>query len=70
MKSKYEDLQFSMDQLRSMLKRDGLEPEQISALEDAEIELIRLGRKTNPTRREIFRVVRKVAEAIVKNFVS
>jgi hypothetical protein len=70
MKSKYEDLQFSMDQLRSMLKRDGLEPEQISALEKAEIELIRLGRKTNPTRREIFRVVRKVAEAIVKNFVS
>jgi hypothetical protein len=70
MKSKYEDLQFSMDQLRSMLKRGGLEPEQISALEDAEIELIRLGRKTNPTRRAIFRVVRKVAEAIVKNFVS
>lgn len=70
MKSKYEDLQFSMDQLRSMLKRDGLEPEQISALEDAEIELIRLGHKPNPTRREIFRVVRKVAEAIVKNFVS
>jgi len=70
MKSKYEDLQFSMDQLRFMLKRDGLEPEQISALEDAEIELIRLGRKTNPTRREIFRVVRKVTEAVVKNFVS
>lgn len=70
MKSKYEDLQFSVDQLRFMLKRDGLEPEQISALEDAEIDLIRLGRKPNPSRREIFRVVRKVAEAIVKNFVS
>ncbi len=70
MKSKYKDLKFNMDQLRSMLKRDGLEPEQISALEDAEIELIRLGRNPNPSRREVFRVVRKVAEAIVKNFVS
>jgi hypothetical protein len=53
-----------------MLKRDGLEPEQISALEDAEAELTGLGRKPNPSRREIFRVVRKVAEAIIKNFVS
>ena len=70
MKLKHKDLQFSVDQLRSMLKRDGLEPEQISALEDAEAELIGLGRKPNPSRREIFRVVRKVAEAIVKNFVS
>jgi len=70
MKCKYKDLQFSMDQLRYMLKRDGLEPEQISALEDAEAELIGLGRKSNPSRREIFRVVRKVAEAIIKNFVS
>jgi hypothetical protein len=59
-----------MDQLRYMLKRDGLEPEQISALEDAEAELISLGRKPNPSRRDIFRVVRKVAEAIIKNFVS
>jgi hypothetical protein len=70
MKCKHKDLQFSMDQLRYMLKRDGLEPEQISALEDAEAELISLGRKPNPSRRDIFRVVRKVAEAIIKNFVS
>lgn len=70
MKCKHKDLQFSMDQLRYMLKRDGLEPEQISALEDAEAELISLGRKPNPSRRDIIRVVRKVAEAIIKNFVS
>jgi hypothetical protein len=70
MKCKYKDLQFSMDQLRYMLKRDGLEPEQISALADAEAELIGLGRKPNPSRREIFRVVRKVAEAIIRTFVS
>ena len=70
MKSKYKDLQFSVDQLRFMLRRDGLEPEQISALEEAENELIRLGHKPNPSRREIFRVVRKVAEAIIKNFGS
>jgi hypothetical protein len=70
MKSKYKDLQFSVDQLRSMLKRDGLEPEQISALEDAAAELIGLGRKPNPSRREIFRVVRKVAEAVIRSIVS
>jgi len=69
-KYKHKDLQFSMDQLRLMLKRDGLEPEQISALEDAENELTRLGHEPNPTRREIFRVIRKVAEAIIKSFVS
>ena len=70
MKSKYKDLQFSMNQLKFMLNRDGLEPEQISALEEAENELIGLRHKPNPSRREIFRAVRKVAEAIIKNFVS
>jgi hypothetical protein len=63
------NLQFCMDELKSMQKRDGLEPEQRSALEKAEGELRQLWRKPNPNRREIFRVVREVTEAITKTFV-
>jgi len=65
---KDKNLQFCMDELKSMQGRDGLEPEQISALEKARGELKRLWRKPNPGRREIFNTVRKVAEAIIKNF--
>ena len=68
--SKDRNLQFCMDQLKSMQSRDGLEPEQMSALERAEGEMKRLWRKPNPNRREIFKVVRKVAEAIIKTFVD
>jgi hypothetical protein len=53
-----------------MRSRDGLEPEQMSALERAEGELKCLWRKPNPNRREIFKAVRKVAEAIIKAFVD
>jgi hypothetical protein len=66
--SKDKNLQFCMDKLRSMQNRDGLEPEQKSALEKAQGKLKRLWRKPNPVRREIFNVVREVAEAIIKNF--
>ena len=68
--SKDKNLRFCMDELKTMQKRDGLEPEQRSALEKAEGELRRLWRRPNPTRREIFRAVRKVAEAIIKHFVG
>jgi hypothetical protein len=68
--SKDKNLQFCMDQLKFMRSRDGLEPEQMSALERAEGELKCLWRKPNPNRREIFKVVRKVAEAINKAFVN
>jgi hypothetical protein len=64
------NLQFCMDKLKSIQNRDGLEPEQISALENAKTELKRLWRKPNPSRREIFNSVRKVAEAIIKTFVG
>ena len=63
------NLQFCVDELQSMRNRGGLGPEQRSALEKAEGELRQLWRKPNPNRREIFRVVRKVAEAIIKHFV-
>jgi hypothetical protein len=66
--SKDKNLQFCMDELKSMQKRDGLEPEQKGALERAESALKRLWRKPNPSRREIFNTVRKVTEAIINAF--
>jgi len=63
------NLQYCMDCLRSMQERDGLEPEQSSALEKAKVSLKKLRRSPSPTRREIFEAVRQVAEAIVNNFV-
>jgi truncated hemoglobin YjbI len=63
------NLQYCMDCLRSMQERDGLEPEQRSALEKAKVRLKALRRSPTPTRREIFEAVRQVAEAIVNNFV-
>jgi hypothetical protein len=63
------NLQYCMDCLRSMQERDGLEPEQSSALEKAKVRLKKLRRSPSPTRREIFEAVRQVAEAIVNIFV-
>ncbi len=63
------NLRYCMDCLRSMQERDGLEPEQRSALAKAEVRLKGLRRSPTPTRREIFEAVRQVAEAIVNNFV-
>ena len=63
------NLQYCMDCLRFMQERDGLEPEQRSALEKAKVKLRALRRSPTPTRREIFETVRQVAEAIVNNFV-
>jgi hypothetical protein len=67
---KDKNLQFCMDELKSMQDRDGLKPEQMSALEKAQGELKSLWRKPNPRRREIFNAVRKITEAIIKNFVG
>jgi len=63
------NLQYCMDCLRSMQERDGLEPEQSSALEKAKVRLKKLRRSPSPTRREIFEAVRQVAEAIINSFV-
>jgi len=53
-----------------MQNRDGIEPEQKSALEKAQEGLKHLRRKPNPTRREVYAVVRQVAEAMSKNFLK
>jgi hypothetical protein len=60
------NLKFCMDELRSLQNRSGLEPEQRSQLERAMEELRRLWRKPNLSRREIYRAVRLVAEAVLK----
>jgi len=62
------DLQFCSDQLRLLQKRDGLEPEQRRSLEKAQDELKRLWRIPNPTRQEVYRVVRTITEAISETF--
>jgi hypothetical protein len=59
------NLKFCMDQLTSLRSRDGLEPEQKSELDRAMEELRRLWRKPNPNRKEVYRTVRLVAEAIL-----
>ncbi|HMB82726.1 MAG TPA: hypothetical protein VKI40_01625 [Terriglobales bacterium] len=66
---KNKNLQFCLDELQSMQDRDGIEPEQRSALENAKNKLRRLRRAPHPNREEIFETVREVAEAIIKNFV-
>ena len=62
------NLQFCSDQLRLLQSQDGLEPEQSRSLEKAQEALRRLRRTPNPTRSEVSRVVRTVAEAIIKAF--
>ena len=62
------DVQFCVEQLRSMLNRGGLGPEQKSALEAALEELKELRRNANPRKQDVYRVVRKVAEVLIKYF--
>ena len=57
-----------MAQLDSMLNRNDFDPEQKRALEVARKELKVLWRRPSPRKVEVFRVVRRVAEAILKVF--
>ncbi len=66
----HKDLQFCLEELRSMQNKDGLKPEQRGALEKAEVKLKSLRRKPNPTRKDVFEAVREVVEAIINNFVD
>lgn len=67
---KDKNLRFCLDELQSMQNRDGLEPEQRSALEKAKNKLKRLRRNPKPMRKEIFEVVWTVTEAVVNAFVK
>jgi hypothetical protein len=62
------NLKFCMDELKSLQNRDGLEPEQKSELEKAMKELKRLWRKSNPSRKDVYWAVRRVAEAILTTY--
>lgn len=62
------DVQFCIEQLSSMLNRGGLGPGQKSALEAALEELKDLRRNANPRKQDVYRVVRKVAEVLIKYF--
>lgn len=62
------DVQFCIEQLCSMLNRGGLEPEQKSGLEAALAELKRLRRNANPSKQDVYRAVRRVAEVLIKYF--
>lgn len=66
----HKDLQFCLEELRSLQNRNGLKPEQRGALKKAEVKLKSLRRKPNPTRGEIFEAVRRIVEAIINNFVN
>jgi hypothetical protein len=59
------DLRFCMATLQAMLDRDEFEPGQRRLLLVAQKMMKGLGRKTNPAKAEIYRVVRQVAEAIL-----
>jgi hypothetical protein len=65
---KQRDLQFCIEQLQSMLNRDGLEPEQRGALEHARDKLKQLRRMANPGKRETYETVRQIAEALLSFF--
>lgn len=62
------DVQFCIEGLNSMLNRSGLGPEQKSALESALVELKSLRRNANPSKQDVYRVVRKVTELLFRNF--
>lgn len=64
------NLQFCMNQLEFMQERNGLEPEQKSALARAKAKLKGLRRNPNPSRTEVFEAIRQIAEAIIDNFVQ
>lgn len=62
------DVRFCIEVLNSMLDRSGLGPEQRSALESALMELKDLRRNANPSKQDVYRVVRRVTEVLLSNF--
>jgi hypothetical protein len=64
------DVQFCIEGLYSMLNKSGLGPEQKSGLESALVELKDLRRNANPSKQDVYRVIRKVAEVLFKNFIK
>ena len=65
---KLRDLNACIAELRAVQVRNDTEPEQVRHIDDA-IEFLRqLRRKSNPTRAQTARFVRKIAEALLRAF--
>jgi hypothetical protein len=64
------DLNACIAQLRAVRGKNDTEPEQTKYIDDA-IELLRqLRRRSNPSRPEVARLVRKIAEALLRAFMK
>jgi hypothetical protein len=67
---KLKDINACIAQLRAVRGRNDTEPEQTKYIDDA-IELLRhLRRRSNPSRPEVARLVRKIAEALLSAFMK
>ncbi len=64
------DINACIAQLRALQGRNDTEPGQTKYIEEAIETLRQLRRKSNPTRAEVARSVRKVAEALLHAFVK
>jgi Ribbon-helix-helix protein, copG family len=62
------DVNACIARLRALHSRNDTEPEQTKYIDEAIEELRRLRRKSNPSRAEFFRCVRKVAESLLRAF--
>jgi hypothetical protein len=60
------DLNASIAHLRAMLKGNATEPQQREAVERAIDRLKQLRRNPQPTKAEVYRCVREVAEALLR----
>jgi len=62
------DVNACIAQLRALQRKNDTKPEQTKYIDEAIEELRKLRRKSNPTKAEVFRCVRKVAENLLHAF--
>jgi DNA repair ATPase RecN len=62
------DVNACIAQLRALQGRSDTEPEQTKYIDEAIEELRKLRRKSNPSKAEVFRCVRRVAEHLLRAF--
>lgn len=67
---KQRDLNVCIVLIRTLLTRDGLEPEQMNALENALKTIKQLRRSSSLDRNDIYQAVRRITEELVKVFVK
>lgn len=62
------DVNACIARLRALQGRNDTEPEQTKYIDEAIEELRKLRRKSNPSKAEFFRCVRRVAETLLRAF--